>query len=242
MTILKKHFKAAARFCGLEIKRFLPATSHAAQLKAMLLWHKVNLVLDVGANIGQYGEELRNHVDYRGRIISFEPMRHAHEALNKAAARDDLWEIAERTAIGAEKSTVTINISSNSVSSSVLPMLDAHLCAAPESRYSDTEQVPLIPLDLIAPKYIEDNSVVFLKIDTQGYEGEVLKGARETLQKVVGVQMELSLVPLYGQQQLMPELLQRMSDMGFELWGISPTFAEPSTGRMLQVDATFFRR
>jgi hypothetical protein len=63
----------------------------------------------------------------------------------------------------------------------------------------------------------------------------------ETLSRVVGVQLELSLVPLYAGQRLMPELMKEMTGRGFELWGISPAFADPGTGRMLQVDATFFR-
>ena len=61
------------------------------------------------------------------------------------------------------------------------------------------------------------------------------------LNRVVGVQLELSLIPLYSGQKLMPEMIKDMQGMGFDLWGIAPTFAEPMTGRMLQVDAIFFR-
>ena len=96
-------------------------------------------------------------------------------------------------------------------------------------------------LDSLAPHYLRADSVTFLKIDTQGYEDEVLRGATETLARVVGVQLELSLVPLYDGQKLMPELMEQVMRRGFQLWGISPTFADPQTGRMLQIDATFFR-
>jgi FkbM family methyltransferase len=208
----------------------------------MLAAHEVNLIFDVGANTGQFGKALRWHVGYSGRIISFEAMRAAHAELIRTAARDKLWEVARRAALGATSGMVTMNVSGNSVSSSVLPMLPSHASAAPESRYSGTETVALEPLDSLAIGYFEENSVAFLKIDTQGYESEVLLGAPKTLSRAVGVQLELSLIPLYDGQKLMPEMIEHMHGIGFDLWGIAPTFAEPITGRMLQVDAVFFKR
>lgn len=240
-AMLRSLVKTAARRLGFDLQRYRPGSSYAAQLAAMLSWHQVNLIFDVGANVGDFGLELRSHVGYRGRIVSFEPMAAAHEALGRVAANSVGWELAPRAAIGAKEGTITLNVSANSVSSSVLPMLDAHANAAPQSRYVNTELVPVASLDSLAPQYFRGDSIAFLKIDTQGYEDEVLQGATETLSRVVGVQLELSLVPLYAGQKLMPELLEQMTGRGFELWGISPTFAEPDTGRMLQVDATFFR-
>ena len=239
--MLKNYLKSTARRLGFDLQHFHPARSHAAQLSAMLSFHKINLIFDVGANVGQYGRELRGPIGYRGRIISFEPMKAAHSALVRLAATDRLWDIAPRAAIGAKNGTTMINVSSNSVSSSILPMLKSHADAAPESRYFASEEVPLATLDKLAVPYFRDDSVAFLKIDTQGYELEVLKGAGDTLSRIVGMQMELSLIPLYDGQKLMPEMLTEVANLGFELWGISPTFAEPETGRMLQVDATFFK-
>jgi hypothetical protein len=120
-------------------------------------------------------------------------------------------------------------------------MLDSHLSAAPESRIVGTEVVPLTPLDALALGYFRPDSVGFLKIDTQGYECEVLDGAPQTLSRVIGVQLELSLIPLYAGQKLMPELVDRMQALGFEVWALTPAFIEPGTARMLQIDATFFR-
>jgi FkbM family methyltransferase len=233
--------KRIARALGLELRRFHPSSSYAAQLRAMLLAHGVNLIFDVGANAGQYGRELRWHVGYSRRIVSFEPMKVAYEALIRTAARDDLWEVAERTAIGAERCSVPLNVAANSVSSSILPMLTSHTVVVPESRYTGTELVQVIPLDVVAPKYFRDGTVAFLKIDTQGYESQVLQGAIETLSRVVGVQLELSLVPLYGGQRLMLEMIDNMKTAGFELSGIAPTFTDPRTGCTLQVDAIFLR-
>jgi FkbM family methyltransferase len=239
--MLKNYLKSTARRLGFDLQRFHPARSHAAQMNAMLSFHRINLIFDVGANVGQYGRELRGAIGYRGRIISFEPMKAAHSALVRMAARDRHWEVAPRAAIGAKDGTTMINVSNNSVSSSILRMLESHADAAPKSRYFATEEVPLARLDKLALQYFKDDSVAFLKIDTQGYELEVLKGAGSTLSRIVGMQMELSLIPLYDGQKLMPEMLTEVANLGFELWGIAPTFAAPGTGRMLQVDATFFK-
>jgi FkbM family methyltransferase len=234
--------KRLARAGGLDVRRFHSASSPAAQLRAMLAAHKINLIFDVGANTGQFGKELRWHVGYSGRIVSFEAMNSAHVELRRAAAKDKLWEVAPCAAIGAESGMATMNVARNSVSSSLLPMLSPHSSAAPDSCYSGTESVRLETLDSLAPDYIREDSVVFLKVDTQGYESEVLRGAAETLSRVVGVQLELSLIPLYAGQKLMPEMIENTQGMGFDLWGITPTFADPVTGRILQVDAAFFRR
>ena len=234
--------KSFARSLGLELRRFAPVSSYAAQLRAMLSWHRVDLIFDVGANAGHFGRELRRQVGFTGRIVSFEPMRAAHERLSAKARKDPLWDVAPRAAIGAQEGTVTMNIARNSVSSSVLPMLEIHARAAPGSRYTDTETVRLAALDALTPGYFRQESIAFLKVDTQGYESEVLKGATRTLARVVGVQLELSLIPLYAGQLLMPELLEFMRDTGFDLWAITPAFTDPQNGRLLQVDAAFFRR
>jgi FkbM family methyltransferase len=239
--MLKQLAKAASRAAGFDLQRFHPATSRVAQQKAMLAHHGIDLILDVGANVGQYGLELRREIGYTGRIVSFEPMKSAHETLCRTAAKHVLWSVAPRAAIGAAEGTVTLNISRNVVSSSVLPMLSTHSDVAPASRYVGTEVVSVTTLDAIAPEYLRPDSAVLLKIDTQGYESEVLDGAARTLERVRGLQLELSLVPLYAGQKLMPELISRVSALGFELWGADCAFADPSSGRTLQIDATFFR-
>ena len=158
--MLKAHLKAVALRLGYDVQRFAPASSYAAQLQAILRGQRINLILDVGANMGQFGAELRSHIGYAGRIVSFEPMLAAHEALCRRSAADPLWEIAPRTAIGSRHGTITLNIAGNSASSSVLPMLAAHSDAAPESHYVGTEVVPLQPLDVLGPQYFSEMAVL----------------------------------------------------------------------------------
>jgi FkbM family methyltransferase len=240
MFMFNDHVKSTFRSLGFDLRRFNPANSEAAQLKAMLAVNRINIIFDVGANTGQFGRVLRS-VGYRGKIVSFEPLVNAHEQLLKASRGDPLWEVATRGAIGSEEGEIEIHVAGNSQSSSVLGMLDAHSDAAPESRYLDKEKVPLYRLDSLLPSYLSQDMVPFLKIDTQGYEDRVIKGAKGVLSQITGLQLEMSLVPLYEGQKLYPEMMEVVSAAGFKLWSMSQVFVDPHTGRLLQVDATFFR-
>lgn len=206
----------------------------------MLAKHGVNVVLDVGANTGQFAQSLRA-AGYRRKLVSFEPLSSAHSSLAKTSKSDPHWEIAPRVAIGGHDGEIDIHISGNSVSSSILEMLDSHSSAAYGSAYTDSERVSLATLDSVARNYLTAEAVPFLKIDTQGYEDRVLDGAKELLDRVSGLQVELSFVPLYEGQQLFDALVERLRALGFSIWAIWPGFCDPHSGRMLQVDVTFFR-
>jgi FkbM family methyltransferase len=205
-----------------------------------VLRHGVDSVLDVGANTGQFGTELRR-ARFAGRIVSLEPLHSAFAELARTAAGDPKWTV-QRAAVGAEPGTLTMNVAANSVSSSALPMADRHAEAAPQSRYVGTEDVPATTVDHLVKEHDLDPAATMLKIDVQGYEKAVLDGAAVTLGQMAAVRTEMSLVPLYEGQLLFPELLDRLLGSGFELWSIEPGFVEPATGRLLQLDAIFFRR
>jgi FkbM family methyltransferase len=198
-------------------------------------------VLDVGANIGQYARMLRG-IGYRGAIISFEPLNAAHQELTAAASADKRWIVAPRAALGSATGSIEINVSGNSVSSSVLPMKAAHLSAAPESRYVATEQVALRRLDELLPAILADPGPLFLKLDTQGYEAEVLKGAEGILSRVVAIQMEISLVPLYQDAPTLVQIVSAMGDLGFHLFQVVTGFRDGVTGQLLQLDGMFVRQ
>ena len=237
----KRAIKSVARRLGYEIRRYAVQTSDAARLTAMLEHHRVSLVFDVGANTGQFAQELRD-AGYRGKIVSFEPLAEAHRLLTRNAAADALWQVAPRAALGAEMGEIEMNVAANSESSSILPMLDAHGDAAPEAHYVGVERVTMQTFDTAAAPYLHPDSVAFLKIDTQGYEEQVLAGAASLLPRIAGLRLELSLVPLYAGARLMPDVVHALREQGFDLWGIAPAFVDPHSGRTLQVDGTFFRR
>jgi FkbM family methyltransferase len=200
----------------------------------------VDLVLDVGANRGQFASRLRRR-GYTGRIVSFEPLSSAHEALRQASSGDAMWDVFPRCALGERDGEVEINIAGNSESSSILPMLESHRSAAPQSAYLGKETVKLMTLDEAAQPYLKEARSTFLKIDTQGFEWQVLDGARATLPHVNGVLLELSLVQLYEGQHLWREVIARLEAEGFALWAFTPVFSDPVSRRMLQIDGLFFR-
>lgn len=237
---IRKKIKNVFRAFGVDVKKYAPESRTGTLFLKMLQEHNINLFFDIGANEGQFGQSLRE-TGYKGRIVSFEPLSAAYQKLIANSKTDDLWQVAPQTAVGDEDGEIAINIAYNSESSSILNILESHTNAAEESRYIASEKVPLSKLDSVCPKYIDNDSVVFLKIDTQGYEDRILKGAPQLIKKTAGIQLELSLIPLYENQKLFDEMIPVLKNMGFELWSIEPVFHDLKTGRVLQVDATFFR-
>lgn len=239
MTILHS-IKQLALKAGVEVNWYDPAQSDTARLFKLLDFHKIDTILDVGANDGGYGKLLRRG-GYSGAILSFEPLADAHLKLMHASASDSLWQVMPRMAIGSSNGEIEINVAGNSTSSSILPMRSLHELAAPQSRYIGTERVPLCRLDDVAHPLITQGKNLLLKIDTQGYEMPVLQGAKNLLRRVHGIQLELSLVPLYEGQLHYKEAINWLMERGFELWSVMPGFVDRTSGRMLQMDGVLFR-
>lgn len=229
-AIIKRTFHAL----GLDVRR-LPAP-----VPLPVVHHGIDLIFDVGANAGEYALLTRKD-GYRGRIVSFEPLPEAHLQLQEVARADPMWTIHPRCALGATIGTTRINIARNSVSSSIMPMLDAHASAEPNSVYVGTADTSIVTLDSVFDQYSRPGGKVFLKIDTQGFEAEVLKGCTAALPRIHGVQLELSTVPLYEGQQLYRYFFDLFESQGFTLWSILPGFSNAQTGQHLQFDAVFFR-
>lgn len=230
---------------GLEVRRLKYVSSlveplAAKQIVSSLQKFEIDLVLDVGANTGQFASEIRQ-CGYAGRIVSFEPLSSAHSVLMQASAGEPMWDAYPRCALGDHNGDMEINIAGNSESSSILPMLESHRSAAPESAYQGKEIVPIKTLDAVAGQYLKDARSPFLKIDTQGFEWQVLDGARDTLPHIKGILVELSLVPLYEGQHLWREVIDRLEQAGFTLWAFKPVFSDLNQGRTLQVDGVFYR-
>ncbi len=207
------------------------------RIATALRWLGVDTVMDVGANIGQYGMALRAS-GYDGRLISCEPLPDAYRHLARRAGGDANW-MTLHTAVGAERGTSTINVAANSFSSSLLPMTAAHRNAAPGSEFVDSVPVPLTTVQQLVSDHGLHPARTMLKIDTQGFESQVLDGAGDQLSDFAAVQLELSFVPLYTGQQLFDQLVARMARVGFGMFCLDAGFADPRTGRMLQCDGVF---
>ena len=229
-----------ARAFGYDLVPRKKAKALNAQLVAILKHHRIDTILDVGANVGQYGQRLRDW-GYDGRIISFEPLATAHQALSQRAAGDQSWLVAPCMAIGARDGDIEIQVSAESDMSSILPQNDLLKDISPTSAIQGIERVPLRRLDRVAPDFIGADDRVFLKVDTQGFEPEVLDGAADLLSRVVGVQLEMSLVPLYEGERNYLAMIERLGVAGFEPHLLLPGYFERKLARQLEIDGVFIR-
>lgn len=210
----------------------------AVRRQAMLAEHGIDLVLDVGAAKGGYGTQLRLF-GYTGRIVSFEPLDAAYAQLTATIAGDPAW-TARQSALGAEAGESVIHIASNSDSSSLLPMNSAHTEAEPSVGIVGQQVVTVERLDDIIGEIAGPESRIFLKIDAQGFEREVLAGAAQTLARCRGIQLELSFIPLYDGGMLINDAISLAYAAGFQMVGVEQGWAAAS-GQMLQADGVFFR-
>jgi FkbM family methyltransferase len=198
----------------------------------------IDTVLDVGANVGQYALGLRRS-GYAGRIISCEPLSGAYGELSRRAAKDPHWHTVN-AAVGREPGETDINVAANSYSSSILGMTQAHLDGAPDSAYVAVERVEVTTVAALAEKYAVEPARTLLKIDTQGYEAEVMAGAGDLLGRFDGMQLEVSFVELYEGQQLAEQTIAVLREHGYRLQSLETGFSDP-TGRLLQCDVLVVR-
>ena len=232
--------KNLGRGFGLEIRRHQPHLSFDLAHRSILRKLEIGLVLDVGANTGQFGKQLRSQYGYGGDIVSFEPSSSARAALQIAAGRDPRWKVMPY-GLGASSDNLTLNISGNSQSSSLLNMLPAHVEAAPDSIYVSTEKVEIRSLDAVIGDLGGSGRNLLLKLDVQGYEKQVLDGAANTLKFVPAIRVEMSIIPLYQSEMLIEETLAWMRERGYMLHAMEPNFANPVNGGLMQVDGLFVK-
>ncbi|MBO6575877.1 MAG: FkbM family methyltransferase [Rhodothermales bacterium] len=201
----------------------------------------VRFVLDVGANRGEYGLILRDQ-GYQGAIHSFEPASAAFGMLEGTISGDGLWQ-AHRCGLGLENGTATLNVAANSYSSSLLDMADAHEALAPGAGYQGGEEVVVRRLDAMWPELALPDGPGLLKVDTQGTELDVLRGAEAKLDRLPLLELELSFVELYGGQPLFDEVHAWLVERGYRPVSFDVGIGQvvPETGEALQADVIYRR-
>ena len=200
--------------CGAlyQLKRTTPT------LHDFLKSRNVDVVFDVGGNDGHFGLSLRQE-GYQGLIVSFEPLRAAYDLLKARADQDGAWE-THPVALGERPGKAVINVSKANVFSSLLDQRAAAVTFDANAASTRTEEVTVATLDQFAPTFA--GRACFLKIDTQGYERQVLLGAKATLPMLQGVQLELPIIHLYAGVWGLPEALRFMLDRDFVVAQIHP--------------------
>lgn len=224
-------------FFGIEIKKY-PTDELNRRIK-LIEHHNIDVILDIGANIGQYGGEMRN-LGFKGEMISFEPMKAAFGILKKNASHDPNWKVYNFS-IGEKDGETTINIAKNSVSSSLLENLPQLTDSAPEAQFVEKEIIEIKKLDSIFDDLQLNGKNIYLKIDTQGYEEMVLLGAEKSLEKVKGIQIEMSFVPSYQGAITFDEMKAKLNHKGFNLLALENGFYDKKTGKQLEVDGIFYK-
>lgn len=236
---LKAAAKELARHAGLDIRAYQPRSSPDARRARLLSDLGVQLVLDVGANVGQYGERLRAS-GYSRRIVSFEPLPEPWNELRRRAQQDGNWE-AINIALGDRSGAQTMHIAAGSASSSLLDAAQ-HCFDVPEAtRFVADTHVRVARLDELASSLMHDGQSTYIKLDVQGYELAVLGGAIATLPHIAAIEAELSLVELYAGQPQYREVIDYLEERGFDAFSFEPAFSDQATGRLLQMDGIFFR-
>jgi FkbM family methyltransferase len=214
-------------FLGEEVARLLRAT-------------RVNLVLDVGANLGQYALGLRR-AGYLGRIASFEPVAAPFARLSAAAEGDELWSV-HPYALGAEDGTAEINRVPGTMSS-MLPASEFGKRWSGRLRQQRAETIEVRRLESVLDDVTEDLDPVraYLKMDTQGFDLQVFEGARAALGRVVAMQSEVSCVPIYDGMPRLPEQWTVYENAGFEAVGVYPVTRDAQTLRAIEFDLVMVR-
>jgi FkbM family methyltransferase len=226
--------KVAARAGFLLEKRTVHTSSEHRRL-ALMRSLGIETVLDVGANAGQYGTALRKS-GYRGRIVSFEPTPGAFARLEEVARTDALWDVRQ-LALSDDDGTTTMNVSASDPWSS---LLDADPRADEIARIAPVAQVavPMSRLDSL-DGVVDERT--WLKLDVQGFELHVLRGAKQALERISVVETEIMLEPFYAGQPTVREIVDVLDDHGFAFAAVDNGWVRES-GRARWMDGVFVRQ
>ena len=245
--MLKSIIKALIKTLGYNLTKINPRfvtypkdQTNEGVLFQILFNKHIDLVLDVGANSGNWAIDLRNE-GFNKKILSFEPVENEFNLLSKKCSNDTNWE-AIKLAIGENNYKSKINISCNSVSSSLSDILDTHLSAEPDSKIVFHQDVEVQSLDNLSHRWIDSSDSIFLKVDVQGLEKKVFNGANSILGKVKVIQVEMSFKKLYSDDLCFGEMKKFLESSGFSLYHIQNGFRCSKTEELLQVDAIFINK
>lgn len=220
----------------------LKSLAHAQHLRQMFDQLAIDTVLDVGANVGGFRKFLRNEVGFGGRIVSFEPVPSVYAALAATAAADPAWR-GMQMALGDADDRLEIHVTSRTTMSSFLTRDEARLKGLGYQHLLNvtdvvgTEQVPVRRLDSVFDEVIggRRDARVFLKCDTQGFDLKVIAGAALSLPAIMALQIELSFKPIYEGAPAYADVLERMTDLGFDVTGVFPV-RHDEVGRIVNFD------
>lgn len=214
----------------------------AKHLQSLLPALGVDVVFDVGANQGQFARRLRE-IGYKGWILSFEPNPALSEGLRSVAVTDPRWRVLDH-ALGDEDSMLTLHVTRSDDLASALPANPyAEETFGMNIAVMRDVEVSVLRLDGMYEALQQEHGFArpFLKMDTQGFDLHVLRGAEGVWPTLAGVLTEMSLKPIYDGMPDITESLDAVRQAGFEVTGIFPV-AHDSTGALIEIDCVARRR
>lgn len=223
---------------GYQLQRWPSEGSLERELQRLIRARSIRTVVDIGAHVGYYGQRLRD-IGFDGRIVSFEPSPEPFERLRQTL--DDGWE-AHCVAVGDAEGIATLHLySAHEEFTSLHAPTDVG--RADWGLGESTEiQVPVRTLDALAYELDIDARTALIKIDTQGHDAAVLRGAPRTIAGAQGLQLELPLVRLYEGAQSFEDLFRAAHGVGFAPLGFFPVHAHPRPLIPVEFDGLFARR
>jgi FkbM family methyltransferase len=206
-------------------------------LRELFQSQRIDAVFDVGANCGQFYRLVRNHAQFKGTVLSFEPIPELHRALSDMSRADPKWHVFP-FALGVADEKLTINVMKvDSLSSFLAPDLDYTQYFRNVNKPQRQELVHVKRLDDICAGLCREYSVErpYLKLDTQGYDLNVLKGGTASLERFVALQTEASVLALYKDMPNWRQVIDYLGGVGFELSGVFPVSTDEHM-RLIEFD------
>jgi FkbM family methyltransferase len=213
---------------------------HHPSFAGLMAHEAIETVFDVGANDGHFGSEIREQ-GYKGTIVSFEPIPSVFEKLKARSASDPKWHVFCQ-GVGDQEGHLPISVTAATVFSSFKAPSNYTARKFSGAQVDRTEMVPVGRLDRFLDQHPEFGANAYLKIDTQGFEKEVLAGAGEHLRRFKAIQLEVALRPLYDGQDTLVSMVTWMADQGFEIGLAKENGYDWSTMRLLEMDLLFVPR
>ncbi len=224
---------------GYDIVQVPYPDSLGRKLSDLLRKESVNVVFDVGAHHGEFAMSLRR-IGYSGHIHSFEPVADSFSVLQSRASRDQSW-FVHHLALGAAAGNRQIHVTCGSAMASFLNSSSYGSSQFErDSQVIHDEEVSVARLDAIFLSTVQGIEAphCYLKLDTQGWDLEVMEGAKGCLQAICAMQSELSLKPIYDGMPTYLESLETLVNMGFSVAGMFAV-KHDSSGAMIEVDCLF---
>ena len=233
MNVFKEALRYSLKTFGIKVEWITLLNDRARFRSSVREHHDINVLIDVGANVGNYSQEARR-CGFRGDIIAVEPLIEAYSKLRKKFANDSKFN-GFNCAVGAENKEGSLYVSHANAASSMLSVTDLNTRVAPGARVIRTDRIGVRTIDDIltgrpsAQRY-------YLKIDVQGAERDVLVGAMHSLLQICAIELEVSLQELYKGSWLWTEAINWLNDNGYQVIRVDPGYTDLRTGRTYQLD------